>query len=93
MCYVCATRKGLFLCHTENLSFCGGCSKVWHAHPSRNNGEHNVEDISVKLRLISVICVRVSHYVCFTRVTGSGDDQWLFFDSMAERQGIVMVVD
>ena len=47
-----------------------------------------MEDISVKLKLISVICIETSHYVCFTRITGSGDDQWLFFDSMAERQGL-----
>ena len=50
-----------------------------------------MEDISVKLKLISVICIETSHYVCFTRITGSGDDQWLFFDSMAERQGLVVV--
>ena len=23
--------------------------------------------------------------MCFTRITGSGDNQWLFFDSMAVR--------
>ena len=64
---------------------------MWHTHPSRAG--HNVEDISVKLKLISVICLKNSHYVCFTRVTGSGEDQWLFFDSMAERQGMVVTTD
>lgn len=90
---MCGTRKGLLLCHAEKLSFCDGCSKSWHSHPSRANGEHNMEDTSVKLKLVSVICIETSHYVCFTRVTGSGNDQWLFFDSMAERQGLVVIIN
>lgn len=92
MCHVCGTRKGLLLCRTEGLSFCNECSNLWHGHPNRAQGEHNMEDTSVKLKLISVICIETSHYVCFTRITGSGDDQWLFFDSMAERQGIVVAI-
>ena len=39
------------------------------------------------LQLLSVLCIETSHYVCFTRITGSGKDEWVFFDSMAERQG------
>ena len=89
LCHVCGETAGLLLCRTENLLFCASCSKLWHNHPERAIGEHNMEDISVKLKLISVICIETSHYVCFTRITGSGDDQWLFFDSMAERQGLV----
>ena len=39
-------------------------------------------------QLLSVLCIETSHYVCFTRITGSsGKDEWVFFDSMAERQG------
>ena len=34
-----------------------------------------------ELELLSVICIETSHYVCFTRV----DQQWIFFDSMANR--------
>ena len=40
------------------------------------------------LQLLSVLCIETSHYVCFTRITGSGKDEWVFFDSMAERQGM-----
>lgn len=93
LCHVCGTRKELLLCHTENLSFCKECSKLWHVHPERTQrGDHNMEDTSVKLKLISVICIETSHYVCFTRVTGSGNNQWLFFDSMAERQGTAIII-
>ena len=93
LCHVCGIRRGLLLCHNEKLSFCNGCSKLWHGHPDRTQGgDHNTEDTSVKLKLISVICIETSHYVCFTRVTGSGDDQWLFFDSMAERQGATITM-
>ena len=44
-------------------------------------------DVSTTLQLLSVLCIETSHYVCFTRITGSGKDEWVFFDSMAERQG------
>ena len=87
LCHVCGTKKGLLHSHAERLSFCNGCARRWHSHPDRVNLKHVMEDTSVKLKLISVICIETSHYVCFTRITGSGNDQWLFFDSMAERQG------
>ena len=37
---------------------------------------------TVKLELLSVICIETSHYVCFTRDT---EGRWLLFDSMANR--------
>ena len=51
--------------------------------------DHKCElDVSTgTLQLLSVLCIETSHYVCFTRITGSGKDEWVFFDSMAERQG------
>jgi len=69
------------------MGFCQDCVKIWHSHPKRHGQPHNIQDISIKLKLLSVICIETSHYVCFTRVTGSETDQWVFFDSMAERQG------
>ena len=59
-------------------------------HGSRKG--HRVEAVSIKpgtsdatnfskLKLLSVICIETSHYVCYTR---SGD-KWLFHDSMADR--------
>ena len=34
------------------------------------------------LKLLSVICIETSHYVCFTR---ADDGRWIFHDSMANR--------
>ncbi|XP_071823931.1 uncharacterized protein [Apostichopus japonicus] len=49
--------------------------KTQHLYP-----EHRME-------LFSVVCIETSHYVAFVK-TGSGDgEQWVFFDSMADRQG------
>ncbi|XP_071823939.1 uncharacterized protein [Apostichopus japonicus] len=40
-----------------------------------------------RMELFSVVCIETSHYVAFVK-TGSGDgEQWVFFDSMADRQG------
>ena len=55
--------------------------------------EHNLSNLhhTGTLQLLSVLCIETSHYVCFTRITGSGKDEWVFFDSMAERQGIMLI--
>ena len=34
------------------------------------------------LKLLSVICIKTSHYVCFTR---ADNERWIFLDSMANR--------
>ena len=64
--------------------YCSTCSPQWH----QNYCDHRHElDFDVgTLQLLSVLCIETSHYVCFTRITGSGKDEWVFFDSMAERQ-------
>ena len=60
-----------------------------HQH---QNCDHNFQDPDLHntgtLQLLSVLCIETSHYVCFTRIIRSGKDEWVFFDSMAERQGI-----
>ena len=76
-----------------HLCFCGMCSQLWHKNPARHNHKPHPKrfhgDFSTgRLELLSVICIETSHYVCFTRIMGSGKDQWLFFDSMADRTGI-----
>ena len=76
------------LCHTENHHFCNECSNLWHTHPSR--ADHDLEVAHVKMQLVSVICKDISHYVCFNRVYNG--DQWLFFDSMAERKGTMVII-
>ena len=40
-----------------------------------------------KLQLLSVLCIETSHYVCFTKATRN---DWVFFDSMAERLGTIV---
>ena len=71
--------------------FCRQCFADWHGNPSRLNHrpilrESENDDIG-RLQLLSVICIESSHYVCFTRLKGSGTNEWVFFDSMAEKQG------
>lgn len=37
-----------------------------------------------ELELFAVLCIETSHYVSFVKFE---DHQWVFFDSMADRQG------
>lgn len=39
-----------------------------------------------KLDLFAVLCIETSHYVSFIK-HGPGSQDWIFFDSMADRQG------
>ena len=39
--------------------------------------------LTVRLRLLSVLCIETSHYVCFSL----SDNHWVFMDSMADRVG------
>jgi len=45
------------------------------------------------LQLLSVLCIETSHYVCFTRIMEPEKDEWVFFDSMAERPGKIIFLD
>lgn len=40
-----------------------------------------------KMELFAVLCIETSHYVAFVKY-GKDDSAWLFFDSMADRDGI-----
>ena len=79
----------------KKLYFCKNCSHLWHNHPSRQSHRpHQLKPTGTdddfdtgKLQLLSVLCIETSHYVCFTRVT---ENEWVFFDSMAERLGTVI---
>ena len=62
------------------------CVKCLHQHCDHQHEHHDFHNTGT-LQLLSVLCIETSHYVCFTRITGSGKDEWVFFDSMAERQG------
>ena len=74
----------------EMQFFCSTCSTRWHQYYcNHQHFVHTDDSDTVTLQLLSVLCVETSHYVCFTRITGSGKDEWVFFDSMAERQGML----
>ncbi|XP_038630731.1 ubiquitin carboxyl-terminal hydrolase CYLD-like, partial [Scyliorhinus canicula] len=81
--------------------FCVACSEQVHRHLTRKN--HNPcpvllpEELRGKvefpgiipqqtMQLFAVLCIQTSHYVAFVK-HGTGDDHWLFFDSMADREG------
>ena len=76
---------------SKELYLCNDCSVSWHNHPSRQShrpcqlkSEPSNDFRTGKLQLLSVLCIETSHYVCFTRATRN---DWVFFDSMAERLG------
>ena len=80
-CNDCSRQKN------QKQFYCSNCSPRWH-YPYYNDHKHELNNFDTgTLQLLSVLCIETSHYVCFTRITGSGKDQWVFFDSMAERQG------
>ncbi|KAF7229887.1 ubiquitin carboxyl-terminal hydrolase CYLD [Nothobranchius furzeri] len=78
--------------------YCQTCSTQVHSH--KNRLSHHPVKLSVpegqwsgslpytrqKMSLFAVTCIETSHYVSFVK-HGSQDSDWLFFDSMADRQG------
>ena len=98
LCSVCKNPAG-YVCndcsrhHKHEMQFyCSTCSPQWHQNSCDHKHEldSNNSDTGA-LQLLSVLCIETSHYVCFTRITGSsGKDEWVFFDSMAERQGNII---
>nr|XP_028558999.1 ubiquitin carboxyl-terminal hydrolase CYLD-like isoform X1 [Podarcis muralis] len=81
--------------------FCKLCSQQVHKHRARRSHQprplHLPEELSrlaslpdfiprQTMQLFGVLCIETSHYVAFTR-HGPDVHQWLFFDSMADREG------
>ncbi|XP_040040448.2 ubiquitin carboxyl-terminal hydrolase CYLD isoform X1 [Gasterosteus aculeatus] len=80
--------------------FCQKCSSQVHAHPQRRSHQPVALDIPRgymshgmthtlirdKLELFAVLCIETSHYVSFIK-HGPNSQDWIFFDSMADRQG------
>ncbi|KAK7176334.1 hypothetical protein R3I93_000554 [Phoxinus phoxinus] len=81
--------------------FCEKCNTQVHLHPRRKS--HRYVKLSVpkelqesvwrqgsyphqQMELFAVLCIETSHYVAFVKY-GSADSAWLFFDSMADRDG------
>uniref|UniRef100_A0A8C4EUH0 Ubiquitin carboxyl-terminal hydrolase CYLD n=1 Tax=Dicentrarchus labrax TaxID=13489 RepID=A0A8C4EUH0_DICLA len=80
--------------------FCNTCSSQVHSHPLRRSHQRAPLDIPKgylghgtphtltrdKLELFAVLCIETSHYVSFIK-HGPNSQDWIFFDSMADRQG------
>ncbi|XP_056131555.1 ubiquitin carboxyl-terminal hydrolase CYLD [Lampris incognitus] len=80
--------------------FCKTCSSQVHCHPQRRSHQttaleipqgfqgHAVSHVLArdKLELFAVLCIETSHYVSFLK-HGPNNQDWIFFDSMADRQG------
>lgn len=39
------------------------------------------------MELFAVVCIETSHYVAFVKAGTGPDAEWVFFDSMADREG------
>ncbi|XP_030917331.1 ubiquitin carboxyl-terminal hydrolase CYLD isoform X2 [Geospiza fortis] len=81
--------------------FCKTCNTQVHLHPKRQSHKFNPLSLPKDLpdwdwrhgcipwqemELFAVLCIETSHYVAFVKY-GRDDSAWLFFDSMADRDG------
>uniref|UniRef100_A0A8B9R096 Ubiquitin carboxyl-terminal hydrolase CYLD n=1 Tax=Anas platyrhynchos TaxID=8839 RepID=A0A8B9R096_ANAPL len=81
--------------------FCRTCNTQVHLHPKRQSHKFNPLSLPKdlpdwdwrhgcipyqKMELFAVLCIETSHYVAFVKY-GRDDSAWLFFDSMADRDG------
>ncbi|XP_077391281.1 ubiquitin carboxyl-terminal hydrolase CYLD isoform X2 [Festucalex cinctus] len=80
--------------------FCKTCSLQVHSHPQRRNHQTAALDVPKGymtrgvprtltrdvMQLFAVLCIETSHYVSFVKY-GPDSRHWIFFDSMADRQG------
>ncbi|XP_044515658.1 ubiquitin carboxyl-terminal hydrolase CYLD [Gracilinanus agilis] len=82
--------------------FCKTCNTQVHLHPKRLSHKYNPVSLPKdlpdwdwrhgcipcqKMELFAVLCIETSHYVAFVKY-GRDDSAWLFFDSMADRDGL-----
>ncbi|XP_048886613.1 ubiquitin carboxyl-terminal hydrolase CYLD isoform X1 [Brienomyrus brachyistius] len=81
--------------------FCETCNTQVHLHPRRKAHRHGRLSVPRELQegvrrqgifprqrmqLFAVLCIETSHYVAFVKY-GADESAWLFFDSMADRDG------
>ncbi|XP_064838466.1 ubiquitin carboxyl-terminal hydrolase CYLD-like isoform X2 [Oncorhynchus masou masou] len=81
--------------------FCEKCNTQVHLHPRRKAHRHGKLSVPKELQegvwrqgsfprqrmeLFAVLCIETSHYVAFVKYSHQ-DSAWLFFDSMADRDG------
>ncbi|XP_040272720.1 ubiquitin carboxyl-terminal hydrolase CYLD-like [Bufo bufo] len=78
--------------------YCAICNKQVHLHRQRCG--HQPRNLSVpenlngqavlqrqSLQLYAVLCIETSHYVAFIKMNSDNRPLWVFFDSMADREG------
>ena len=79
------------------------CFERYHGHPLRD--KHSLHEIKVPqefinfherppvprifMELFAVVCIETSHYVAFVKAGPGQNAPWCFFDSMADRKGIL----
>ncbi|KRY07429.1 Ubiquitin carboxyl-terminal hydrolase CYLD [Trichinella patagoniensis] len=78
------------------LFFCFNCFREFHC-ALKSEQDHAVVTLPsidvrsppspVILQLAAVLCIESSHYVSFVRVGDRLESDWIFFDSMADREG------
>ena len=49
----------------------------------------DLEPLREKMELFAVICIETSHYVAFVKSGSDKQSPWVFFDSMADRKGML----
>uniref|UniRef100_A0A1I7UHH7 ubiquitinyl hydrolase 1 n=1 Tax=Caenorhabditis tropicalis TaxID=1561998 RepID=A0A1I7UHH7_9PELO len=90
-CPTCFLTKRVFY---SEIIYCRKCFAHSHLLPEKK--DHQFRDLypppkpvkkphSHKMILSAVLCIETSHYVAYVR---SSSNQWIFFDSMADREGL-----
>jgi len=53
----------------------------------------DLEPLREKMELFAVICIETSHYVAFVKSGADRQSPWVFFDSMADRKGMLFLTE
>jgi len=98
--HICAECAGTAFGREKRVVFfCESCVKLMHKHSKREKHkpkklvkpESYVErgdDVDkAEMELFGVVCIATSHYVAFVKCGEGVNEQWVFFDSMADRIG------
>lgn len=87
----------------ENTAFCRECLQTAHKNEKRQHHrpialnvpreftmlEDHCQPPRLFMELFAVICIETSHYVAFVKCGVGHEAPWCFFDSMADRRGIL----
>lgn len=94
--------KYCFRTNNDETAFCKNCYFLKEEHKRNAHGDPDELKVPVEfmeqprrsssvprvyMELFAVVCIDTSHYVAFVKTGSEADAPWLFFDSMADRQG------